>query len=108
MAIRPVDLQQVMVKGPDVTHDAAAQSQAATAQQAQTERTAKRQAEQAETVQQFEEAGAVLVRERQAGAGQQGQQEASSKREPDADGAEAGTPKGTVQTRLGRHIDMSA
>jgi hypothetical protein len=107
MAIRPVDLQQVVMKSPDVTRDASVQQQAATAQQAHTTELAKRQAQQAETVQQFEEAGAVLIREREA---RQDQRQRSRKKEAEAEelAEEEVNPKSGSPARLGRHVDLSA
>lgn len=109
MAIRPVDLQQVVMKSPDVTHDASAQLQAATTQQAHTAELAKRQAQQAETVQQFEEASAVLIREREAGKDQRQQsRKKDAEGEADASGEDDVNPKPGSLARLGRHIDLSA
>jgi hypothetical protein len=109
VAIRPVDLQQVVMKSPDVTRDTAAQQQAATTLQAQATEVTKRQAQQAETVQQFEEAGAVLIRDRQSRGGQQEQQlEDSAKEQADTAAGEKDTPKGAAPTRLGRHVDLNA
>ena len=108
MAIRPVDLQQVVMKSPDVTRDVSVQQQAATAQQAHTAELTKRQAQQAETVQQFEEAGAVLIREREAGKDQRQQ---SRKKDPEAEAETAEddvNPKAATPARLGRHVDLSA
>ncbi|HEX6511112.1 MAG TPA: hypothetical protein VF157_02355, partial [Chloroflexota bacterium] len=76
MAIRPVDLQQVVMKSPDVTRDVAVQQQIAASQQTQTAEHTRRRAEQAETVQQMEEeAGAVLIRDRRPRSGEQQEQE---------------------------------
>lgn len=109
MAIRPVDLQQTIMKSPDVTRDVSAQQQAATAQQAQIAEHTKRQAQAAETVAQFEEAGAVMIRERQS-RGDQQDAEQQAKQQPEAEAeAEAETPAAkAAAARLGRHIDLQA
>ncbi|HLQ33709.1 MAG TPA: hypothetical protein VK457_13565 [Chloroflexota bacterium] len=110
MAIRPVDLQQVVVKSLDVTRDTAAQQQAAGTQQAQTTEQANRRAHQAETVNEFDEAGAVLIRERQA-RGQQGEQREDEEQEQAEEEAtvDGTSGKGAApQVRLGRHIDLQA
>lgn len=109
MAIRPVDLQQVVMKTPDVTRDTAAQQQAATVQQAQTAEVTKRQAQQAETVTQFEEAGAVLIREREGGRRGQERRPANDKDEAGASAEnDDAVPQNTTTGRLGRHVDLSA
>ncbi|HLG74334.1 MAG TPA: hypothetical protein VK009_28280 [Chloroflexota bacterium] len=111
MAIRPVDLQQTIMKAPDVTRDVSVQQQSASAQQAHMAQDTKRQAERAETVAQFdEEAAAVLVRERDAGEGQQQSQQRKQKQEGEADpiAEEAAAKAAAAQARVGRHIDLQA
>jgi hypothetical protein len=109
MAIRPVDLQQAIVKAPDVTRDATVQQQAATAQQAHMAHETKRQADRAETVAQFEEAGAVLIRERQARGGEQQDQQQQEQDEPEGEAsAEEAAAKAAAQAKLGRHVDLQA
>ena len=107
MAIRPVDLQQIAIRTPDITHDTAAQQQAGLVQQGHAAEQTKRQAQQAETVQQFDEAGAVLIRERDARGGQQGAQQDGAKQQSQPE-EEPGTAKEATPARLGRHIDLSA
>jgi hypothetical protein len=111
MAIRPVDLQQTIMKAPDVTRDVSSQQQGALAQQAHTAHDTKRQAERAETVAQFEdEAAAVLVRERDARDHQQQEQRKKNQQEGEADplAEDAAAQAAAAQARLGRHIDLSA
>ena len=110
MAIRPVDLQQTIIKTQDVTRDVSSQQQAGVAQQAHTAAASKRQAEKAETVQHLEdEASAALVRERQARGGQQhDEQDGQPPREGETEEDEALTKAAAAQARLGRHIDLHA
>ena len=108
MAIRPVDLQQALVKAADVTRDASQSQQAAVAHQAHSAQDTKRQAERAETVAQFDETDTVLIRERQ---GRGGQQQAGDQRQQDAEAdqaAEEAAAKAAAQARLGRHVDLQA
>ena len=106
--IRPVDLQQVVMKSPDVTRDTAAQQQAAGVQQSQFAAETKRQAQEAETVQQFDEAGAVLVRDRQQREGQPEQDAEDHQQGQDGEDGAAAPAAGAPQVRLGRHIDLQA
>ena len=110
MAIRPVDLQQALMKSPDVTRDASVQQQATVAHQAHTAEHTKRQAERAETVAQFDEADAVLIRERQARGGQQGEEQPKDKQDGEADPAaeDAAAKAAVAQARIGRHVDLQA
>ena len=109
MAIRPVDLQQVVVKASDVTRDASGQQIAAAAQQTETAQQTNRHAQQAETVQDFEEAGAILIRDRQSRG--QNDQEAEDEEQAPEDESSEGSNQGKgapPQLRLGRHIDLQA
>ncbi len=109
MAIRPVDLQQVVVRATDVGRDSATPQQAAAAQQSHTAEQARRHERQAETVQTFEEAGAVLVRERQARSGQQDEPDKKKDQQAaDEEGKTADVPFPGAVSRppLGRHVDL--
>jgi hypothetical protein len=109
VSIRPVDLQQVVTRTTDVTREASTQQQAAASHQAQVADQTRRQAQQAETVQQFDEAGAVLVRDRRSGPGQQDQPEDQPKEEPAAEEEQAKgvvLSGGTARPPLGRHVDL--
>jgi len=109
MAVRPVDLQQVMVKLPDIGRDAASQQQQPVAvQHILADEDAKRRQERAETVQQFDEAGMAAVHERDA---RENHENASANEQHDESQAETDEGAQAVaaqaaQTRLGRHIDI--
>jgi hypothetical protein len=114
MAIRPVDLQQVLTKLPDIGRDSATQQQQPlAAQHLLASEDAKRRQERAETVKSFEdEAGLAAVHERQQG-GQQPHQESDSEEQAQAEPGDS--PEGeavaaarAAQARLGRHIDLQA
>jgi hypothetical protein len=112
MAVRPVDLQQVLVQLPEVGRDAATQQQQpAAAQQLLANEEAKRRQENAETVKQFDETGMAAVHER----GQREDQEDASGDEQQAQGqaetdeeSQAVAAARAAQARLGRHIDIQA
>jgi hypothetical protein len=116
MAIRPVDLQQVVAKSVDVTRDTAAQQQGAiAAQQTLAEQLKKRAIERTETVSQFdEEAATASVHERRER--QRQQQDDPDRREgrgqegpePQAPINQQNASKAVLQPRVGRHVDMSA
>ena len=109
MALRPVDLQQVVMKAPDASRDPAAQNAAASAHQAQTAQHANKRAQQAETVQQFEEAGAILIRDRDSGNRQQQEDAEEQQAEAESFADEPNQMTGNApQARLGRHIDLQA
>lgn len=113
MAIRPIDLQQVVLKSVDVARDqGAAQQQAAAAQQSLASDLSKRQDEKAETVQQFDEAGQAAIHDR-------GDRSAHSYQESEPQQGEAGDEDpvaqqqqaantGLPRPRVGRHIDVQA
>ncbi len=110
MAVRPVDLQQVVVKAPEVTRNEASQERQGTiAQQALAGEVAKAQDERRERVQQFEQAEGTLIREREA---RSGGRQAEARSEEDAEDAETAgdqpVPQGARRPALGRHIDIRA
>jgi len=113
MAMRPIDLQQVVVKSVDVARETVQQQQlAAAAQDTLVAQQHKRSQLKTETVQQFEEAGAAAIHERGARSG-------DSWQEPDpeepADPQEDSVPQqqfnaknGLPRPRVGRHVDVQA
>ena len=114
MAIRPSDLQQVVVKSLDVTRDTAAQQQGVVASQQTLAEQLKRKAlERTETVQQFDEdAGAAAVHERDSRRQQHQEQESQARRQkpaiPDETKQEAAAKATVAQPRVGRHVDLQA
>ncbi|MBV9120266.1 MAG: hypothetical protein JOZ39_06120 [Chloroflexi bacterium] len=113
MAIRPIDLQQAVVKSTDVTREASQQQQlAAAAQDNIAKRLELRHAQKTETVQQFDETGEAAVHERDARSGGDPRQQ-----ERQAQGQTAGNAAaqqniqakdGNPRPRVGRHVDMQA
>lgn len=112
MAIRPIDLQQVLAATPDASRNTAAQQQAASAQQVHVDHDSKRHAEEAaETVQRFEEAGSAVIRDQRGQSGQQGADADEDDQEQEsAEDEQAGAAQITSAptVRLGRHVDMQA
>jgi len=115
MAIRPVDLQQVVVKSLDVTRDTAAQQQAAAAAQQNLAESLKKKAlERAETVSEPEEFGAAAVHDRGARSQQQAEDEEAEAEQQDPmehapiNQQAANKVQAMYRPRVGRHVDVQA
>jgi len=113
MAMRPLDLQQVVVKSLDVARETVQQQQlAAAAQDTLAAQQHKRSQLKTETVQQFEEAGAAAIHERGARSGDSRQQpDTEEAEEPDQDvmvQQQVNAKNGLARPRVGRHVDMQA
>ena len=116
MALRPVDLQQVMVKSVDVTRETAQQQQSAAAvQEGLATELKARQEQKTETVQDFEEVGAAAVHER----GPRSEQDQQADRRPAAEeqhdedeGASLSATDAVLRAlprpKVGRHVDVQA
>ena len=113
MALRPIDLQQVMVKSVDVTRETVQQQQLAAATQENLAAQLKtRHAQKTETVQDFEEVGAAAIHERGPRSGGDGQafDDEAGEQEQDAPPlapAQAAL-RGLPRPRVGRHVDVQA
>ncbi|MHB8620709.1 MAG: hypothetical protein ACYDAG_14250 [Chloroflexota bacterium] len=107
MGIRPVDLQQVVAKTPDLIRDASAQEQQPlVTQQVFASEQDRRDARRTETVQQFEEAALATIHGRggrqsrdRRGAGRDGQP---------AEGKDLPSSPKLPQARIGRNVDIKA
>jgi len=115
MALRPIDLQQVMVKSVDVTREASQQQQlAAAAQQNLAAQLKTRDAQKTEQVQDFDEVGAAAVHERQPRSGREDEPGDESSRETETEdeavaaNATAAALRGLPRPKVGRHVDVQA
>ena len=108
MALRPVDVQQVLAKLPDAMRDSATQqAQPAAAQQALAGDEARRHEQLAQTVHGFDESGMAAVHERNGQASQEQADDQERREDEQGDQAGAQAPGSRApQVRLGRHIDL--
>ena len=114
MAVRPVDLQQVVVKVTDVVRDASVQQQQLASSQQVTIEQGRRHAQRAETVQSFDEAGAAAIHERDPRSGhqtpddEQGEEAAEFAEETPVLSLALGRSGKAARPRVGRHVDLQA
>ena len=115
MAVRPIDIQQVMVKSVDVTREASQQQQlVAAAQENLAAQLKTRDAQKTETVQDFDEVGAAAVHDRRPRSGRDDQPGDESGAETEQDDAAASVDlaqaslRGLPRPKVGRHVDVQA
>lgn len=109
MGIRPVDLQPLVLKAPDIVRDIAGQQQqAAAAQQVLESESTQQHTQRAETVQAAEEVGAAAIHERGPNSGGQEEPDQDEQDQAEADGQPGAQPKNAAAPRVGRHIDIQA
>ena len=108
MAIRPVDLQQTILKASDISRETTIQQEAGASQQMSATGLSKEHDHRAETVQQFDEAAATLIREREERQGQQQQRQDEANGRQESAIADQNPRAMVPRPKLGRHIDLQA